>query len=33
MLDATPSRLRNQADMRQLLRHCGYSVPNLEQAL
>ena len=34
MLDAyTPNGLRNQADMRQLLRHCGYGVPNLERAL
>lgn len=34
MLDAyTPNRLRNQANMRQLLRHCGYGVPSLERAL
>jgi len=34
MLDAyTPNGLRNQANMRQLLRHCGYGVPNLERAL
>lgn len=34
MLDAyTPNGLRNQANMRQLLRHCGYGVPSLERAL
>lgn len=34
MLDAyTPHGLRNQANMRQLLRHCGYGVPSLERAL
>lgn len=34
MLDAyTPNGLRNQANMRQLLRHCGYGVPHLERAL
>lgn len=34
MMDAyTPNGLRNQANMRQLLRHCGYGVPSLERAL
>jgi len=34
MLDAyTPNGLRNQANTRQLLRHCGYGVPSLERAL
>jgi len=34
MLDAyIPNGLRNQANMRQLLRHCGYGVPSLERAL
>lgn len=34
MLDAyTPHGIRNQANMRQLLRHCGYGVPSLERAL
>ena len=34
MLDAyIPNGLRNQVNMRQLLRHCGYGVPNLERAL
>lgn len=34
MLDAyTPNGLRNQANMRQLLRHCGYGVPSLERAM
>ena len=34
MLDAcTPNGVRNQANMRQLLRHCGYGVPSLERAL
>lgn len=34
MLNAyTPTGLRNQAGMRQLLRHCGYGVPSLERAL
>lgn len=34
MLDAyTPNGIRNQANMRQLLRHCGYGVPSLERAL
>jgi hypothetical protein len=34
MLDAyTPNAVRNQANMRQLLRHCGYGVPSLERAL
>lgn len=34
MLDSyTPNGLRNQANMRQLLRHCGYGVPSLERAL
>ncbi len=34
MVDAyTPNGLRNQANMRQLLRHCGYGVPSLERAL
>lgn len=34
MLDAyTPNGLRNQSNMRQLLRHCGYGVPSLERAL
>jgi hypothetical protein len=34
MLDAyTPGGVRNQANMRQLIRHCGYGVPSLERAL
>ena len=34
MLDVyTPNGLFNQANMRQLLRHCGYGVPSLERAL
>jgi hypothetical protein len=34
MLDAyIPNGLRNQTNMRQLLRHCGYGVPTLERAL
>lgn len=34
MLDTyVPGGLRNQANMRQLLRHCGYGVPSLERAL
>lgn len=34
MLDAyTPNGVRNQANMRQLLRHCGYGVPSLGRAL
>ena len=34
MMDAyTPNGLRNLANMRQLLRHCGYGVPSLERAL
>ncbi len=34
MLDAYVSNgLRSQANMRQLLRHCGYGVPSLERAL
>lgn len=34
MLEAyIPNGVRNQANIRQLLRHCGYGVPNLERAL
>jgi hypothetical protein len=34
MLDAyTPDGVRNQTNMRQLLRHCGYGVPSLERVL
>lgn len=34
MLDAyIPNGLRNQTNIRQLLRHCGYGVPNFERAL
>jgi hypothetical protein len=34
MLDTyTPNGVRNQANMRQLLRHCGYGVPSLDRAL
>ncbi|MFM2057367.1 MAG: hypothetical protein RLY71_1752 [Pseudomonadota bacterium] len=34
MLDTyTPNGVGNQANMRQLLRHCGYGVPSLERAL
>ncbi|WP_323740930.1 S8 family peptidase [Caenimonas koreensis] len=34
MLDAyTPNGVRNQVNMRQLLRHCGYGVPTLGRAL
>lgn len=34
MLDAyIPNGFRSQANMRQLLRHCGYGVPSLERAL
>lgn len=34
MLDIyTPGGQRNQATMRQLLRHCGYGVPSLERVL
>jgi len=34
MLDTyTPNGVRNQANMRRLLRHCGYGVPSLERAL
>lgn len=34
MLDAyVPNGHRNQTNMRQLLRHCGYGVPSLERAL
>ncbi|MDG0853439.1 S8 family peptidase [Roseateles puraquae] len=34
MLDTyTPGGQRNQATMRQLLRHCGYGVPSLKRAL
>lgn len=34
MLEAyTPGGVRNQANMRQLIRHCGYGVPSLERAL
>lgn len=34
MLDAyTPNGLRNKDTLRQLLRHCGYGVPDLERAL
>lgn len=34
MLDSyTPHGVRNQANMRQLLRHCGYGAPSLERAL
>jgi hypothetical protein len=34
MLDAyTPNGVRNQANIRQLLRHCGYGAPSLERAL
>ncbi|WP_427914802.1 S8 family peptidase [Ramlibacter sp. MMS24-I3-19] len=34
MLDTyVPQGVRSQANMRQLLRHCGYGVPNLERIL